>query len=450
VSPGSVPIVAIVGRPNVGKSSLFNRLLRRSAALVDDRPGATRDRSYAPLALGEREGILVDTGGLASPGDDPLSGPVGGQALAALAECDLAILVTDALTGPHPDDRDIAKAIRRLSKPWILAANKVDSPEKEPEAMAFAALGADPVAVSAAHGYGVAALKEAILPHLAPARGGGDPEGPPRLAIIGRPNAGKSSLANRLIGSDRLVVDVAPGTTRDPVDVRIEVRGRPYVLVDTAGIRRQGRVSDPLERVSALRALRALGDADIGILMVDATLGLADQDAHIAGHAFEGGRPLITLLNKWDLVRDKAAAKKEFEKARELGMPFLAGSPWFPVSAQEGKGLAPLFPMVDRIMAQYSFKAKTADVNKAIEDAALRHSPPQAGKVRLKFYYATQVSTRPPGFALFANRPNSVHFSYRRFLKNSLKRAFGLDLVPVRLFIRARHEDRHKGGGRRG
>jgi GTP-binding protein len=441
-------VIAIVGRPNVGKSSLFNRLLGRSAALVDDRPGVTRDRAYAVFQEGGREGVLVDTGGLGSPGDDHLSGAISGQALSALEECDLALFVVDAMLGPHPDDQDIAKAIRRLGKPCLLLVNKVDSPEREPEAQEFRKLGfPELLPVSAAHGYGMNALKGALLGHLSPAREA-TPDSPPRLAVIGRPNAGKSSLVNRLLGESRLVVDARPGTTRDPVDAGITRDGKAYVLVDTAGIRRKGRLSDRLERVSVLRALRALADADVAVLMVDATTGLSDQDAHIAGHAFEGGKPLIILLNKWDTVKDKKGARVAFERDRELKMSFLESSPWFPVSARTGGGLKQLFPTVDRMMAQYSFTAPTSDVNKVIEAAALRHSPPQVGKVRLKFYYATQVSTRPPGFALFANRPKGVHFSYRRFLKNSLKKAFGLDLVPVRLFIRARHEDRHKGGGR--
>jgi GTP-binding protein len=429
---------------------LFNRLLRRQAALVDDLPGATRDRQYSPREIAGRGGILTDTGGYGLCKQDRLSGPVAGQALAALEECDLAVMVVDGALGLHPEDRDVAALIRKLGKPSIVAVNKVDGPELEDSVHEFQALGLpEIVAVSAAHGFGVRALKERLFEFLEPnaARPEGDPR--PRLAVIGRPNAGKSSLVNRLTGSGRLVVDERPGTTRDPVDVEIEAGGQKYVLVDTAGVRRRGRVSERLERASALRALKSVDGADAALLMVDAAEGLSDQDAHIAGFAFERGRPVVILLNKWDLVRDKARARKDFERERQLKMSFLESAPFLTVSALSGRGLAPLFPLIDKIMAQFTFRAPTSEVNRAVEAAQSRHSPPQAGKVRLKFYYAAQVATRPPSFALFANRPKSVHFSYQRFLKNSLKKAFGLDLVPVRLFIRARHEDRHSGGGRR-
>jgi GTP-binding protein len=438
-------IIALLGRPNVGKSSLFNRLMGRPVALVDDRPGVTRDRRYGPYKIDDREGVLVDTGGLETGGDDPLVGSIAEQVMAALEECDLAVLVVDGILGLHPGDQDIAGIIRRLRKPSIVAVNKIDSPEKEPAIHEFRKLGLpDLLPVSAAHGFGIKGLQETFYEHMEPALKE-VPGGFPRIAVIGRPNAGKSSLVNRLIGEERLVVDSRPGTTRDPVDVEIESHGKKYVLVDTAGVRRQGRVTERLERISVLRALRSIEGADISLLLVDATTGISDQDAHIAGHAFEQGKPVVILLNKWDLVKDRKAALKDLERERTLKMSFLEKTPLLSISAKDGLGLGKLFPMVDKIMAQYDFKASTPDVNKALEEATARHSPPQAGKVRLKFYYATQVGTRPPSFVLFANRPGSVHFSYQRFLKNSLKKAFGLDLVPVRLFIRARHEDRHKG-----
>jgi GTP-binding protein len=434
-------VIAILGRPNVGKSSLFNRLLKTPRALVDDLPGVTRDRSFASLEINGRVGTLVDTGGYEFAGDDPLSKSVASQVLAALDECDLALLVADGIAGPHPEDGEMARLIRKKGAPAILLVNKIDSPEREPDAHEFLALGFPrTLSVSAAHGYGIAALKDELYKHLSPPveREAGSP---PRISVVGRPNAGKSSLVNKLLGQERLVVDSAPGTTRDSVDVEIKVDGKSYVLVDTAGVRRRGRVSERLEKASVLRSLRALDQSDIAFLTVDASLGLSEQDARVAGCAFEKGRPLVILLNKWDLVKNKAEARKELRRDRDLKMSFLESAPALEVSALTGKGLEKIFPLADRIIEQYGFRVSTPELNRVLEEAVSRHCPPRAGGGRLKFYYAAQVATGPPSFVVFANRPGSVHFSYRRFLVNSLKKAFSLDLVPVRLFLRKRRED---------
>jgi GTP-binding protein len=435
-----VSVIALLGRPNVGKSSLFNRLIRRSAALVDDRPGVTRDRHYGRLAISGREGLLVDTGGF-ELGSEPLASPINEQIRLALLECDLAVLVVDGQLGVHPRDGELADLIRRSGRPCVVAVNKIDGPEKENLALEFHKLGVEGIfPVSAAHGLGVEALKAAISPYLdeeAPP----DEAAPPRIAVIGRPNAGKSSLINRLCGQNRLVVDEIPGTTRDAVDVAIDVDGRPYVLVDTAGVRRRGRVSEKLEKLSVLRALKSLEKCDVAFLTVDGTQGLADQDAHIAGHAFEKGRPLVILVNKWDAVKEKKEARAAFQRDLELKMAFLEKAPWLTVSALKGHGLPRLWPLVDRIMAQYSSRATTAQVNRALAAAVEAHTPPYVGKSRLKFYYATQASTRPPSFVVFANRPEAVHFSYKRYLINRLREAFKLDLIPARVFFRSRHED---------
>ncbi|MDR3153242.1 MAG: ribosome biogenesis GTPase Der [Deltaproteobacteria bacterium] len=553
-------LIAIVGRPNVGKSSLFNRLAGRRAALVDDRPGVTRDRHYSDFEIDGRRGLLVDTGGFESGGADPLAGSIAEQVAAAVSECDLALLVTDAIAGLRPEDREIARLARRSGKPVIVAVNKTDSPEKEPLAQEFHELGfTELFPVSAAHGHGTGALKARLREFLDPAPGEGaegeadglqegrrrgrgrrrasgrrpprgasgapagseaqeaarypgDPEAagyhgepeaaghsaepaaagyteargtagfsgrrekpgsfaaeerglevpealsppgergryaqededtegaprPQRLAVIGRPNAGKSSLINRLCGQSRLVTDPRPGTTRDALDVEVEFRGKRYVFVDTAGVRRRGRVSDRVEKISVMRALKSLDRADAALLLIDAVEGLADQDAHIGGYAFEKGRPIIILLNKWDLVKDKKAARTAFERDLSLKMTFLEKCPWFPVSALTGRGLDRVFPLADRVMEQFTFRASTSEVNRVLEEATSRHSPPQVGKTRLKFYYAAQAGTRPPSFVLFANRPKSVHFSYLRFLTNRFREAFGLDLVPARLYVRGR------------
>jgi GTP-binding protein len=433
--------ITLVGRPNVGKSSLFNRLLNRSAAIVDNRPGVTRDRHYGRLVIEDREGLLVDTGGFELASEN-LAGPINTQIHLALEESDLVILVTDGQLGCHPRDQELADLVRRSGRPAVLAVNKIDSPEKNHLASEFYQLGNfEILPLSAAHGLGIGALKDILYQSLEP-RAEIPEDAPPRIAVIGRPNAGKSSLINKLCGQNRLVVDSIPGTTRDAVDVTLSHNGKDYVLVDTAGMRRRGRVDEKLEKLSVLRALKSLERCDAAVLVIDAVQGLADQDAHIAGYAFERGRPVIILVNKWDLISEKKEVREAFQKALDLKLTFLEKTaPYLTVSALKGQGLSRLWPLVDQIMAQYASRAATADVNRVIQAAVEAHTPPQIGRGRLKFYYATQASTRPPSFVLFANRPEEIHFSYRRFLVNRLKEAFGLNMVPVRIFFRSRHED---------
>ncbi|MDR1873221.1 MAG: ribosome biogenesis GTPase Der [Deltaproteobacteria bacterium] len=432
-------VIALVGRPNVGKSSLFNRLVKRSAALVDDRPGVTRDRHYGRLIIDDREGSIIDTGGFELAAE-PLATPINEQIRLALLECDLAVLVVDGQIGFHPQDAELADLIRSSGRPAILAVNKIDSPEKENQALEFHRLGLPELyPVSAAHGLGVPTLLDALFPYLGETSL--DESGAPRIAVIGRPNAGKSSIINQICGQNRLVVDSTPGTTRDAVDVTIHVNDRPYVLVDTAGVRRRGRVSEKLEKLSVLRALKSLEKCDLAFLVVDATEGLADQDAHIAGYALEKGRPIVLVVNKWDLIKDKKETREAFTKDLELKLVFLEKAPWVTVSALKGQGIVKLWPLVDKIMGQFTSRASTSEVNRVITMAVEAHTPPFVGRGRLKFYYATQATTRPPSFVLFANHPEAVHYSYKRYLVNRLKEAFGLDLVPVRVFFRSRREE---------
>lgn len=434
-------LIALVGRPNVGKSTLFNRLSGRSLALVDDRPGVTRDRHYGILKLDERQATVIDTGGFDPTDLDPLIGQIRTQALAALDEADLIVLVVDGKDGLTPHDLELATLIRRSGRPHLVAVNKIDSGEKEGAAAEFHELGLDGLwPVSAAHGYGMRDFKEALaalLPAEEPAASE-DGSQPPRVAVIGRPNAGKSSLINRLCGAQRLVVDERPGTTRDAVDVDIIRDGRRYVFVDTAGVRRKGRVDEKLEKLSVMRALKSLDRADLAILVVDCLEGLADQDAHIAGYAHERGRPLIIMANKWDAVRERQEVLRDFKKSLELKMTFADNAPLITASARTGLRVETIFGCIDRLMAQYRFRASTAEVNRVLEAAVEAHTPPFAGRGRLKFYYVSQVSSAPPTFVVFTNKPEAVHFSYQRFLVNRLRAAFGLDLVPVRLLLRAR------------
>jgi GTP-binding protein len=433
----------------VGKSSLFNRLIKHSLALVDDFPGVTRDRQYADLIIGERSGILVDTGGFDFSQSDPLLSEVATQIKAALNECDLAVFVTDGISGIHPWDTTIRDLVLRSQKPAILAVNKIDSPEKEMGINEFYALGFETVVgVSAAHGFGIKNLEEHLASYLVE-KPENEESSAPRIAVIGKPNAGKSSLINALVGQNRLVVDERPGTTRDSVDVGLTFNDQNYILVDTAGVRRRGKVTDRIEKFSVIRSLRAIDRADISLLLIDSEEGISDQDANIAGYAFEKGRPLVILFTKWDKVKNRNEMRAQFTKDLSLKMTFQEKAPWFTISSVTGIGLNKIFPLVDKIMVQYNYKVSTSLVNQTLEQALKKHSPPQVGNVRLKFYYSTQICSKPPTFVLFANRPGSVHFSYKRFLINRFKESFGLDLVPVRIFIRKRHEDRHGGKGKK-
>lgn len=433
-------LVALVGRPNVGKSTLFNRLAGKSLALVDDQPGVTRDRHYSPLVIDGRQGTLIDTGGFDPTDLDPLVSQIKSQALVAVEEADLIVLVVDGKDGLTPHDIELANFIRRSGRPCLVAVNKIDGSEKENNLLEFHELGLKSLwAVSAAHGYGLGDFKEALASFLEPVpQEEFQPHAPPRVAVIGRPNAGKSSLINQLLGEDRLVVDHRPGTTRDAVDVTIQRGVHSYLFVDTAGVRRKGKMDEKLEKLSVMRALRSLDRADIAILVVDSLEGLAEQDAHIAGYAHERGRPVIIMANKWDAVKDKKETMFQLQRALDLKMGFLDQAPVITASARTGMRVDQIFSFIDRIMKQYNFRASTAEVNRVIEAAVEAHTPPYVGRDRLKFYYSTQVSTKPPTFVVFTNKPASVHFSYQRFLVNRLKEAFKLDLAPVRLILRAR------------
>jgi len=432
-------LIAIVGRPNVGKSTLFNRLIGYNKAIVDDQPGVTRDRNYAQVKIRGTPVTLVDTGGFDPDFKEGLTALVREQTLMALEEADLTVFLADGREGLNPHDRELLDLLRRSGRPFLLTVNKIDGPEKEGALADFYALGVEPVLpVSAAHGYGVRDFLDHLADLLPEVEEGTPPEDLVRVGVIGRPNVGKSSLVNRLIGEERTLVSEKPGTTRDPVDVTVEHRGRFYQLVDTAGIRRKGRVSLKLEKFSIMRALKSLERCDVGLLLVDAVEGITDQDAHVAGYALDRGRGLILVFNKWDLIRDQRAELKKIKAALDIKMKFLSFAPYLTVSALTGLRTGRIFGLIDEVFAQYSFRAPTGQVNRVLEQAVLAHIPPYVGRSRLKFYYGTQVSTRPPTFVLFANRPDKVHFSYQRYLTNSFREAFGLSKVPVRVFIRPR------------
>jgi GTP-binding protein len=437
---GQLPVVAIVGRPNAGKSLLFNRLIHGQRAIVDSQPGVTRDRNIAVAHWQDRAFLLVDTGGFEDRDASALAAAVRAQGAQAAEEADLVIALFDGREGLNPTDRDFVQRLRRLRKPVLIAVNKLDTPTHEDAAAEFFALGAEEVLpISAAHGLGVAALMDRVVallpePH-APREHAGEAV---TLAIVGRPNVGKSSLLNRLVGHERAVVDATPGTTRDPVDIPFCHGGKSYVFVDTAGIRRRPRVHEQIERSSVVRALRALARADVALLVLDATEGMRDQDARIAGYAWERGRALLLVINKWDAV-----PRARRDRPRVLGTihrqyPTLAEVPAVFVSARTGAHLDELFPALENLLAAHHRVVRTVHLNQVLEAAARAQAPPSSGGKRPRFFYATQTGTAPPSFTVFCNHPELVATAYERYLANAFREAFDLRGTPLRLRLRAR------------
>ena len=444
------PVVAIVGRPNVGKSTLFNRLVGRRQSLVRDVPGVTRDRLYGRVSFERWQATVVDTGGFDPLSSEPLIEAVRRQVDAAIAEADLVLFVVDARAGATALDLEIASLLRRADRPVVVVANKVETDAQQPALADLFRLGlGEPVPVSAEHGRGVAELLELArdrAPRVTPISTTAEP--PVSIAIIGRPNAGKSSLVNAMVGSERVLVHDAPGTTRDAVDTTIEVDGRPYVLVDTAGIRRKGRVSEALEKLSVVMALKSLERCQVALVVLDASEGLAAQDAHIAGYAHEAGRATIVVVNKWDLVPPGMVRKAEvIEQVRER-LSFLDYAPVCFTSAVRGEGVTDLFRTIDEVARQSRRRVGTAEATAAIREA-LERRPISVRGAPLTLHSAQQVSAAPPTFALRVSHPDGVHFSYERYLVNSLRRAFGFDGSPIRLSFRKAPGVRHAPRARR-
>jgi GTPase len=460
-APSQVPVVAIVGRPNVGKSTLFNRIVGARRAIVDDVPGVTRDRVVAPATHGGRSFLCVDTGGFAAepPRDRAaLAARVREQTMTAIAEADCILCVFDGAAGLVPEDRETVGLLRRSGKPVVYAVNKLDTVAREALLHDFHRVGAEPLlAVSAAHGRGVAELLDAVIGAL-PAAGGAasDQRSGTRLALIGRPNVGKSSLLNRLLGADRAIVAAEPGTTRDAIDTPLTVDGRPYVLIDTAGIRRRGRVRETLERHGAVRALGTLARTDLVLVVLDASEGMTEQDARLVGRVWEAGRGVVLLANKWDLVRG-GRDRSSFETRLVAAYPAFASLPLLCVSATTGEGLRDLFPTVARVERAYDASLPTAELNRALAAAVDATPPPSPGGRPLRFYYATQTGRRPPAVTIFANRVGDVPAAYARYLATRFVKAFGLIGVPLQLHLRARRPTasrtaapaRRRGGGER-
>lgn len=435
------PIVALIGRPNAGKSTLFNRITRSTDALVDDFPGVTRDRHFGDARWNEVEFTLVDTGGFSFDSQDPFSEKIRDQVQTAIEDADVVVMLLDGKFGLSPFDQDMVHILRGRAKPIFYAVNKIDAESRERELPEFYALGIDPLyPISAAHGYGVPDFLDAVvkvLPDIAPISSE-ETDDRINIAVVGRPNAGKSSLINRILGQDRLVVSDIPGTTRDAVDSLVNVNGKNYVMVDTAGIRRKGKVSVKLEKFSIIKALRSLDRCDVALIVIDAGEGITEQDIRVAGYAHERGCGAVFLLNKWDLVEKDNRTLRRFQDRLQEMAKFLNFAPVLTISALTGLRVQRIFRLIDEVYGQYVTRVGTGEVNRIIERATTRTEPSLHKGKRLKFYYATQVSAKPPTFVCFVNYPKAVHFSYQRYLVNQIRMAAGLTKTPVRLWFRQR------------
>jgi GTPase len=432
------PIVAIVGRPNVGKSTLFNRMTKSRGAIVDDMAGVTRDRNFGNVSWDDAEFTLVDTGGYVTGDADDFAAEIRFQVDQAIDSADAIVLILDGKAGPSPFDTDLAALLRGVPKPIFYVVNKIDGPEREKELYDFYGLGVDRLyPVSASHGYGVPDFMDDLVAALP--RHEAEPAGEAiRIAVVGRPNVGKSSLVNQILGEKRMVVSEVAGTTRDSIDAECVVDGQPYLFIDTAGIRRKGKVKEKLEKFSVIKAIKSLERCHVALILLDASQGIAEQDMTIAGYAHEKGCGCMFLLNKWDIVEKDRDSMKRYMDELRYASKFMGYAPALTVSALTGQRVRKIFPMVREIYEQYNSRIGTGQFNKILEDAVRQNEPSLVRGRRIKIYYGTQVRTAPPTFVCFVNYSDSVHFSYIRYLTNRIREDAGLDKTPIRLFMRQR------------
>lgn len=433
------PIVAIVGRPNVGKSTLFNRIIGERIAIVEDVPGITRDRLYRETEWMDKPFLLVDTGGITSNKNDPFNVKVYNQAQLAIEEADVIWFVVDAREGLHPLDQEIADILRKTQKPLILVGNKVDT-YNPALASDFYPLGfGPPILVSAEHALNLGDLLDQTVAEFPVQQQ--EAEDAIGVALIGRPNTGKSSLLNALLGEERVIVSPLPGTTRDAIDTPVQYGGTNYILVDTAGIRRKARVEEAVEYYSVLRAIRAVERADVALVVLDATDFLAEQDKKVAGIAHEAGKAVIIVVNKWDLVEKDDRTAKAFTEKIRAELSFLEYAPVLFVSAKTGQRVNKVLPEVFNVANEFTKRVPTRALNALLREALLRHQPPSHKGKQLKVYYATQVKVKPPTIQLWVNDPALMHFSFRRFLENQIRANFGFTGSPIHFLVRSRTKE---------
>lgn len=438
------PIIAIVGRPNVGKSTLFNKLIGERRSIVEDIPGVTRDRIYGETEWCGRHLSVIDTGGIEPKTDDILLRQMRFQAQVAIESADVIIFMCDVRTGLTADDRDIAVMLQKSGKPIIPCINKCDSVGALPfEFYEFYELGFDcePIAVSSVHGSGTGDLLDAVLEHLPPHAGEEEEDDSIKVAVIGKPNAGKSSIINRLIGENRLIVSDIAGTTRDAVDTRVETENGVFTFIDTAGIRRASKINDKIEKYSVLRAHMAVERADVCLIMIDAGTGITEQDEKIAGIAHEAGKACIIVVNKWDMVEKDNSTVNQFNDKIRTALAYMPYAPIVYVSAMTGQRVSTLFERIRYVHNQANTRISTGMLNDVLAEATMKVQPPSDKGRRLKIYYMTQVSVAPPTFVFFCNNVELFHFSYQRYLENCLRQTFGFQGTPIRLVIKMKGDN---------
>ncbi|MDD6991071.1 MAG: ribosome biogenesis GTPase Der [Oscillospiraceae bacterium] len=435
-----LPILAIVGRPNVGKSTLFNKLTGKRLSIVEDTPGVTRDRIYSKCEWRNREFMIVDTGGIEPASDDIILSQMRRQAQVAIEKADVIVFLTDIRCGVTADDYEVASMLQKSGKPIILAVNKCDSiGEPPPEFYEFYNLGVgDPFPVSAQHGHGSGDLLDEVFKYFPEDDTDEYDEEYIKVAVIGKPNVGKSSLINRIAGEERVIVSDIAGTTRDATDTVIENENGKYVFIDTAGIRRKSKVTEKIEHYSVLRAYMAVDRSDVCVIVIDALVGFTDQDSKVAGYAHEQGKACIVAVNKWDAVEKDSGTMDEFTNDLKEKFSFMSYVPFIFISAKTGQRIDKLYPLINSVNSQNSMRITTGMLNDVLSYATTRVQPPSDKGRRLKIYYMTQASTKPPTFVVFVNRADLFHFSYQRYIENQIRQTFGLTGTPVRFVIRER------------
>ena len=438
----ALPVVAVVGRPNVGKSTLFNKLIGKRLSIVEDTPGVTRDRIYAKGEWRNRQFMLVDTGGIETSTEDVILKQMRQQAELAIERADVIILVTDVRCGVTADDSAVASMLQKSGKPVILAVNKCDTIGEPPmELYEFYNLGiGDPYPISAAHGHGTGDMLDALYEYLPEEDAEDDDEDNIKVAIIGKPNVGKSSLVNRIAGEERVIVSNVAGTTRDATDTVVENEEGTFTLIDTAGIRKKAKVTERIEHYSVLRAYMAVDRADVCLILIDAAEGFTEQDSKVAGYAHEQGKASIIVVNKWDLIEKDNKTMREYEDKLKNDFSFMSYAPFLFISAKTGQRVQKLFSLIREVYLQNNIRISTGMLNDVLAYATTRVQPPSDKGKRLKIYYMTQASVCPPNFVIFCNSRELFHYSYQRYIENQLRETFGLTATPIKLTIRERGE----------
>lgn len=435
------PIVAIVGRPNVGKSTLFNKLAGKRISIVEDTPGVTRDRVYAEAEWLRYNFTIIDTGGIEPENDDIIVAQMRRQAQIAIETADVIIFIVDGKEGLTGADNEVAQMLRKSKKHVVLVVNKIDSLKDENNAFEFYNLGiGDPVTISSTQGLGLGDMLDKVVSYFADNHGNEDADEYIRIAMIGKPNVGKSSLINRLLGEDRVIVSDVPGTTRDAIDSYLETDEGKFILIDTAGLRRKSKVKEEIERYSVIRTLAAIERADVCILMLDAEDTLSDQDEKIIGYAHELNKAIMVIVNKWDLIEKDDKTMDKYKKDLQTELSFLKYAPYLFISAKTGQRVHKVLEMAKECYNNYTKRIGTGVLNDVVNKAVLMKEPPVVGLKRLKIYYVTQVETKPPTFVFFVNDSNATHFSYERYLENQLRESFDFKGTGIKLYFRERKE----------